>query len=157
MASTIWLFYLLYIKCLNAKCFIAKRFIAKWFIARCLNASVWPLSVWTQVFERKCLIAKCLNTKFLSTPSIHKLWYSINLFSQGFPVEGIRLWVFQSRANATCRPAPIENEREKNLWEISERETPLKILVEVFDQSEFLQFSANLGNLSTFYFKRFNQ
>lgn len=55
--------------------------------------------------------------------------------SMGFPVEGIRLWVFQSRANATCRPAPIENEREKNLWEISERETPLKILVEVFDQS----------------------
>ena len=50
-------------------------------------------------------------------------------------MEGIRLWVFQSRANSTIRPAPIENERDKTIWEVAEKETPLKIFVETLDQS----------------------
>ena len=55
--------------------------------------------------------------------------------NMGYQVDGIRLWVFQSRANSTIRPAPIENEREKTIWEVAEKETPLKVFVETIDQS----------------------
>jgi len=55
--------------------------------------------------------------------------------NMGYQVDGIRLWVFQSRANSTIRPAPIENEREKTIWEVAEKETPLKVFIETIDQS----------------------
>ena len=64
---------------------------------------------------------------FWTTPFTHS--------PQGYPVEGIRLWVFQSRANSTIRPAPIENERDKTIWEVAEKETPLKVFIETIDQS----------------------
>ena len=48
----------------------------------------------------------------------------------GYPIDGIRLWIFQSRANSTTRPAPIEGEHDKTIWEIAEKDTPLRVFLE---------------------------